>query len=335
MSRKTTGSPEESRRRVTLLAGGVGGAKMAEGLAALAGIELSVIGNVGDDEEFHGLWVSPDIDTLTYSLAGLIDRQQGWGLADEGHRALHMLARFGEDAWMSLGDRDLGLHIWRSMRRRRGERPSDIARDAAHALGVRSASGHGPHILLPTDERLQTRLRCATGWLSFQQYFVREKCTPEILELRFEGAETARPTPEALQAIHEAQIIVIAPSNPLVSIAPILAVPGLRAALQASSAPRIAISPLIAGEAVKGPASRMMRALGMRADVLGLAQHYLGLADLMVIDQIDRGFCAEMRRLGMKAACRSILMRDHVDKARLAHEVIEIAQQMIRQEHPA
>ena len=342
-----------TRQRVTLLAGGVGGAKMAEGLAALANVELSVIGNVGDDEEFHGLWVSPDIDTLTYSLAGLIDRQNGWGLADDAHRALDMLARLGEDSWMSLGDRDLGLHIWRSMRRRRGERPSDIARDAARALGVGAGRGagqdkgqdkgpgaqttgtHGPHILLPTDDRLQTRLRCATGWLSFQQYFVRERCAPEILELRFEGAETARPTPEALQAISEAEIIVIAPSNPLVSIAPILAVPGLRAAVLASSAPCIAVSPLIAGEVVKGPAIRMMRALGLRADVLGLAQHYQGLVDLMVIDPLDRGFCAEMQHLGMATACRSILMRDQADKTRLAAEVIEIAQQMIRQEQPA
>lgn len=305
--------------RVTLLAGGVGGAKMAEGLAALPDIDLTIIGNIADDDEFHGLWVSPDIDTLTYSLAGLIDRQQGWGVADESHRALDVLSRLGQDCWMSLGDRDFGLHIWRTMRRLRGDRPSQIAADAARALGVR------PRIVLPTDDRVQTRVRTDAGWLSFQEYFVREKCVPEIREIRFDGIETARPTPESLQAMGEADVIVIAPSNPLVSIAPILAVPGIAEALRNASAPRIAVSPFIAGKVVKGPADRMMAALGLRADAVGVAERYAGLADALVIDDLDSVLVPEISRLGLRPECRAILMRDQDDKRRLAADIMAIA----------
>lgn len=308
--------------RVTLLAGGVGGAKMAEGLAALPGIDLTIIGNIADDDEFHGLWVSPDIDTLTYSLAGLIDRQQGWGVADESHRALDVLSKLGQDCWMSLGDRDFGLHIWRTMRRLRGDRPSQIAADAARAFGIR------PRIVLPTDDAVQTRVRTDAGWLSFQEYFVREKCTPEIREIRFDGIEAARPTSEALQAIEQAQVIVIAPSNPLVSIAPILALPGIDAALRDASAPRIAVSPFIAGKVVKGPADRMMAALGLRADAVGVAERYVGLADALVIDDQDSVLALEIARLGLHPACRAILMRDQDDKQRLAADIMAIAAEL-------
>lgn len=304
---------------VTLLAGGVGGAKMAEGLAALADAELTVIGNVADDEEFHGLWVSPDIDTLTYSLAGLIDRRQGWGVADEGHRALEVLERLGQDCWMSLGDRDFGLHIWRTMRRRRGDRPSTIAADAARAFGVR------PRLVLPTDDRVQTRIRTDGGWIGFQEYFVRERCAPEVREIRFEGIEAARPTPEAIEAIGRAGLIVIAPSNPLVSIAPILAVPGIGEALRTAAAPRVAVSPFIAGKVVKGPADRMMAALGMRADVVGVAERYRGLVDMLVIDHADAALAPEVEARGIAAATLDILMRDQADKARLAAEVVGLA----------
>ena len=305
--------------RVTLLAGGVGGAKMAEGLAALPDIALTVIGNIADDDEFHGLWVSPDIDTLTYSLAGLIDRSQGWGGADEGHRALEMLSRLGQDCWMSLGDRDFGLHIWRTMRRGRGDRPSLIAQDAARALGV------GPRIVLPTDDRVQTRVRTDAGWLSFQEYFVREKCAPEIRELRFDGIDSARPTPEALAAITGADLLVLAPSNPLVSIAPILGINGITEAFRAAKAPKLAVSPFIAGKVVKGPAGRMMAALGMRADALGVAERYARLIDLLVIDDQDADLRDPIAALGMRAECRPILMRDQADKQRLAGELLELA----------
>ncbi|SDF38848.1 2-phospho-L-lactate transferase [Limimaricola pyoseonensis] len=309
-----------SPRKVCLIAGGVGGAKMAEGLAAHDDVALSVIGNVADDDSFHGLWVSPDIDTLTYSLAGRIDRAQGWGVADEGHRALETLKLFGADTWMSLGDRDFGLHIHRTMRRARGDRPSDIARDVARAFGVR------PAILLPTDDVVQTRMRTTDGrWLRFQEYFVRERCAPEIREIAFTGLDMARPTPEALAAIAAADLIVIAPSNPLVSIAPILGVPGIGDALRAATARKVAVSPFIDGRVVKGPADRMMAALGLRADALGVARRYRTLVDRLVIDHADAALSAEIAAEGPTPHCSDIMMQTQADKARLAREIIDLA----------
>ena len=306
-------------QKVTLLAGGVGGAKMAEGLAALAHVELSVIGNIADDEMFHGLWVSPDIDTLTYSLAGLIDRAQGWGVADESHRALSMLERLGSDTWMSLGDCDFGLHIYRTERLKQGHRRSDIARDIAAALGVTA------RLVLPTDETVQTRVRTDQGWLSFQEYFVKARCGPEVRELDYQGLSLALATPEAVAAISAADLIVIAPSNPLVSIAPIVQIAGIRQALDAAAAPVVAVSPLIAGKVVKGPADRMMQSLGMRADALGVAQHYQDYCDGIVIDRQDVDLIPEIEALGMRARCADILMISQSDKAALAAALIDMA----------
>lgn len=304
--------------QVVLLAGGVGGAKMAEGLAALEGVDLSIIGNVADDEEFHGLWVSPDIDTLTYTLSGLINREQGWGVNDEGSRALSMLERLGEDTWMFLGDHDMGLHIHRTRRRHNGERPSQIARDIADALGVKA------RLVLPTDDPLQTRVCGPDGWLSFQEYFVRARTDVEVSALSYEGAEEARPTPEALGAIARADLLVLAPSNPLVSIAPILAVPGIREAVEQSKALRVGVSPLIGGKVVKGPADRMMASLGMRADALGVAQQYAGLLDALVIDSQDTALIPEIEALPMAAPHTDIMMRNLQDKTRLARFLLNL-----------
>ncbi|VAW00091.1 Lactyl (2) diphospho-(5')guanosine:7,8-didemethyl-8-hydroxy-5-deazariboflavin 2-phospho-L-lactate transferase [hydrothermal vent metagenome] len=302
--------------KVTLLAGGVGGAKMAEGFDGVEGVELSVIGNVADDAEFHGLWVSPDIDTLTYSLANRIDRAQGWGVADESHRALDVLNELGEDTWMTLGDRDFGLHIYRSHALARGQSRSDIAAHVARVFGVTS------QIILPTDDVVQTRVRVASGWLTFQEYFVRERCRPEVLELEFEGIDAARPTPAALEAISTADLIVLAPSNPLVSIDPILNIPGIRAAISAAKAPKIAVSPLIEGKTIKGPAARMMTALGLRADALGVAQHYQGLITTLVIDHADSGLSEQISALDMAATCEQTLMQTRADKIALARAII-------------
>ncbi|MEO0678419.1 MAG: 2-phospho-L-lactate transferase, partial [Pseudomonadota bacterium] len=301
--------------RVTLLAGGVGGAKMAEGFAALADVELTIIGNVADDEEFHGLWVSPDIDTMLYTLAGRINRAQGWGVEDEGRRALDTLGDLGADTWMFLGDRDFGLHIYRTERLRRGDRPSDITRDIAAAFGLRS------RLLLPTDDRVQTRVRTAAGWLSFQEYFVRERCAPEVEALSFEGIDAARPTTEALTALHDADLIVIAPSNPLVSVAPILGVTGIAENIARASAPVFAVSPLIAGKVVKGPADRMMRALGHRADAVGVAERYRVIAQHFVIDSADEALSDEVTALGMVPHVTDIMMPDAAAKAALARHL--------------
>lgn len=306
------------QHRVTLLAGGVGGAKMAEGLAALPDVQLSVIGNVADDEAFHGLWVSPDIDTLTYSLGDVIDRTQGWGVADESHRALETLSRLGSDTWMSLGDRDFGLHIYRTLRRQRGDRPSTIARDIARAFGVRA------EILLPTDDIVQTQVRTDLGWLSFQEYFVRERCAPAVRAISFRGLDQARPTPEALHAIDTADLIVIAPSNPLVSIAPILSISGITEAIERSTARKIAVSPFIAGKVIKGPADRMMRALGERPDAVGIADRYQNIIDTLLIDHTDAALKADVEKRGLTPFCADILMQTQEDKTRLAGDVTDL-----------
>ncbi|MBW5801220.1 2-phospho-L-lactate transferase [Halomonas elongata] len=306
--------------RITLLAGGVGGAKLAEGLSAICPPErLSIIGNVADDQEFHGLWVSPDIDTLTYSLADLIDRQQGWGLAGESHRVLAGLERLGCDTWMSLGDQDISTHIFRTQLRRQGVRPSAIAQSIAESLGI------GTKLLLPTDDPLQTRVRTDQGWLAFQEYFVRERCRPEVREVHFEGATEACPTPEALEAIETADLLLIAPSNPVVSIAPILAVPGIRHAIEKSLAPRVAISPLIGGCTVKGPADRMLTAMGYRCSNTGVAASYAGLIDGLVIDSIDRTDRTALEAEGLQVMTTDTLMTCLEEKARLAEETLAFA----------
>ena len=303
--------------KITLLAGGVGGAKMAEGFDGLEGVELSVIGNIADDASFHGLWVSPDIDTLTYSLAGRIDRAQGWGVADESHRALSVLSELGDDTWMTLGDRDFGLHIYRSHALAQGQSRGEIAAHVARVFGVKS------HILLPTDDMVQTRVRVAAGWLSFQEFFVREQCKPEVLELAYEGIEAAKPTDAALAAIADADLIVLAPSNPLVSITPILEVPGIRSAVMAAKAKVVAVSPLIAGKVVKGPADRMMKALGLRADALGVAEYYMGVVDHMVIDTLDAGLSEEIMALGQGCTVLQTLMTERAEKEALAAGIVE------------
>ena len=303
--------------RVTLLAGGVGGAKMAEGFDELDGVELSVIGNIADDAEFHGLWVSPDIDTLTYSLSNRIDRGQGWGVKDESHRALSILEELGSETWMTLGDRDFGLHIYRTNALRQGKSRSEIATYVAQTFGVKC------QLILPTDDVVQTRVRVSKGWISFQQYFVREQCKPDVLELDFTNIVKAKPTQTALDAIGNAELIIIAPSNPLVSIDPIVNIPGLRDAIQSSPASTIAVSPLIDGKAVKGPAARMMESLDMRADALGVADHYKGLADKMIIDHADDALSEQIKSLGMDTQCEQTLMDSSHDKVALARAILQ------------
>ena len=306
--------------RVTLLAGGVGGAKLAEGLAEIQEVTLTVIGNVADDEEFHGLWVSPDIDTMIYTLSGRVNRDQGWGLADESNRALEMLNCLGVNTWMFLGDRDFGLHIYRTERLRNGDRPSDIVADISSQFGLNTK------IVLPTDSRVQTRVLTDSGWLSFQEYFVRERCQPEVLELMYDGLETSKITPEAEQALKEAELIVIAPSNPLVSVLPILKIPGFQAALQETAVPILAVSPLISGKALKGPADRMLTSLNYRADAVGVANFYENIANYYLIDDNDVKLSDEVSELGMKPYTADIIMPDLAGKVRVAREILEIYQ---------
>lgn len=308
----------ELSMKVVLLSGGVGGAKMAEGLYhSDFGRELSVIGNVADDMSFHGLWVSPDIDTLTYTLADLIDTNKGWGLKDETNNSLDALKRLGCDTWMYLGDKDFATHIYRTEQKQLGIRASVIAKHIAKQLGVTA------NILLPTDEVIQNRIRTKQGWLDFQSYFVKQGCQPEILEVELSGIEEARPTPESLSAISQADLIIIAPSNPIVSINPIINVPGMRSALKNAKAPVVAVSPIINGQTVKGPADKMMAAMNFSSDVLGVAACYQGLIDALVIDVQDRQFTAELEAQNLKVMVAPTLMKNRNDKVFLAQKIVD------------
>jgi LPPG:FO 2-phospho-L-lactate transferase len=307
---------------VVLLAGGVGGAKLAHGLQEQLGSRLVVVVNTADDVERHGLLVSPDHDTVMYTLAGLDNREWGWGLAGETFAAAGMLERYGEETWFRLGDRDLATHIVRTSRLRRGDRPTEIARDLQHALGVRA-------VVLPmSDEPVRTQVLTDDGWLDFQDYFVRLHQGPEVREVRFDGIEEARSTPEVDAALEAAEAIVIAPSNPFVSVGPILAVAGIEAGLQTArsrGAPVVAVSGIVGGVTLKGPADRMLASLGHEASALGVARQYTGIADVFVLDRLDQALEPDIRALGLRTLVTDTMMAGDAGRARLAAEVLEAA----------
>ena len=307
---------------ITLLAGGVGGAKAAEGLAASQYASgTRVVGNIADDEEFHGLWVSPDIDTLIYSLADKIDRQQGWGRKGETHQVLQELALLGQETWMTLGDLDLATHIYRTALKKQGVSASEITR--------RLAQYHGASlpILLPTDDVVQTKLHTDKGYLSFQEYFVREHCDAQVKRVEYVGAETATPCEATLEQIQNCDLVVIAPSNPIVSIGAILSVPGIAEALENTSAYVIAISPLIAGKTLKGPADQMLAAMGKPANSMGIYQCYQGFIDALVIDESDRQEASALHDLGVDVLVTPSLMSNTDEKRDLLSKVVDFALQ--------
>jgi LPPG:FO 2-phospho-L-lactate transferase len=305
-----------------LLAGGVGGARLAHGLQAHLGADLAVIVNTADDTERHGLLVSPDHDTVMYTLAGIDNREWGWGVAGDTFAAATMLARYGEPAWFKLGDRDLATHIVRTERRRRGDRPTDIALDLQRSLGVVAT------ILPMSDEDVRTHVRTDDGWLEFQDYFVRLHQEPEVREVRLDGIAEARATPEVEAALDEAEAIVIAPSNPFVSVMPILGVAGIEAGLQAARArgvPVIAVSGIVGGKALKGPADRMLMSLGHEASALGVARQYTGIADVFVLDSLDAELEPAIAALGLRTVVTDTIMAGDDGRARLAGEILAAA----------
>ena len=307
--------------KITLLAGGVGGAKMAEGFAALKNIDLSIIGNVGDDDEFHGLRVSPDIDTITYTLSGLVNRKQGWGLQNESLRALNMLERLGNKTWMTLGDTDFGLHIHRTQKLLQGSKASDIAQEVARKLGIKAK------IILPTDDKIRTQIKVKEGWISFQEYFVKRRCKPKILKLRYSGIKKAKINLDAIKAINSADFIVIAPSNPLVSIKPIIDIPEFKKFIKNSKKKVIAVSPIISGKTVKGPASKMLRQLGYKSDAFEALRFYKNICGNFVIDRSDRNLKDQFENSGLSCHLTNILMRSIKDKKSLAQKLIKILSQ--------
>ena len=303
--------------KVLALAGGVGGAKLAAGLQdALPPGELAVVVNTADDFDLWGLRICPDIDTVMYTLAGVANPETGWGIVDETFDSLDMLARYGEDTWFKLGDRDLATHVLRTARLRAGEPLTEITADLSAALGV------GSVILPMCDGPVATVLDTPDGPLEFQEYFVRRHQRDEVLGMRLRGIGDARPTDAVVQALAAADLVVLCPSNPIVSIGPILALRGMREALASSSVPTVAVSPIIGGRALKGPADRMLASLGHEVSPAGVARMYEGLVDGMVIDEVDEGERPGIEALGVRVLATSAVMRDGPDRARLAREVL-------------
>jgi LPPG:FO 2-phospho-L-lactate transferase len=310
--------------RVVCLAGGVGGAKLADGLQrAVAPGELTVIVNTGDDLERHSLAICPDHDTVMYTLAGMAGAQ-GWGIAGETWRVMGGLTRLGEGTWFRLGDKDIATHLYRTERLRRGESPTQVAIELGRALGIPS------RILPMTDEPVRTRVRTDDGWLDFQDYFVRLHQAPEVRGVRFEGADGAKITPEIADALQAAEAIVVAPSNPIVSIGPILAVPGMMEAIAAArhrGVRAVGVSGIVGGKALRGPADRMMVSLGEEATALGVARRYSAaeLLDTFVIDWLDEALAGDVRALGLEVVTTDTVMTDVGARARLAREVLAAA----------
>ena len=309
--------PDE--RPVLALSGGVGGAKLALGLArVLPPGNLTVVANTGDDFEHLGLHIAPDLDTLTYVLAGLDNPQTGWGRRDETWSFMAALGELGGETWFRLGDRDLAMHVERTRRLKTGETLSGITADLTRALGIRS------RILPMTDDAVRTRVETREGVLDFQHYFVGRQCAPQVTGFIFDGAELAVPQPDVVAALlhPDLRAVIICPSNPFISIDPILALPGLRRALTATAAPVIAVSPIIAGHAVKGPTAKMMAELGLTVDPVTVATHYQGIIDGYVMDGADSQMAA---MLDLPVETTRTLMQSLDDREALARIVLEFA----------
>jgi LPPG:FO 2-phospho-L-lactate transferase len=303
-----------------LLAGGTGGAKLAHGLQqVLEPGELTVIVNVADDTEFHGLLVCPDLDTILYTLAGLADAEQGWGVAGDTHTAMQMLERYGEETWFRIGDADLATHVHRAQLMRDGASLTDATAAMATALGV-------PSRLLPaTNDPVRTIVETDAGPLEFQTYFVRRRQVDAVRRLRFEGAADARPSTLALGAMAEAELLIIGPSNPLVSIGPILAIPGMQETLLSAGATKIGVSGIVAGQSIRGPADRMLATLGHEPTARGVAALYAGLIDRFVIDQADAELAPGIEALGMQVSILPTVMRSTAERAELARSILSLA----------
>ena len=301
------------------LAGGVGGAKLALGLThILPPNDLVIVVNTGDDEEFHGLHVSPDLDTVMYTLSGLADRERGWGLSGETFQALEMLSRYGVPTWFNLGDRDLATHIRRTQLLREGMSLSQVTRELCRRVGI-------SHTVAPmTDDLVRTMVEADEGVLAFQDYFVRLRCEPVARTVRFEGAVGASPSPVLDKALDNARAIVFCPSNPFLSIDPILAVGDVEEVIRRFNGPRLVVSPIVGGAAIRGPAAKMMRELGHPVSSIGVARKYAELCEHFVIDNADAGEADQIRALGMEPHVTNTVMNSTEEKIALAKYVLRI-----------
>jgi LPPG:FO 2-phospho-L-lactate transferase len=305
---------------IVALAGGTGAAKLLRGLARVTDpSRLFIVGNTGDDLEWWGLHVSPDLDSVAYALAGLLDGGRGWGVRDDTFHCLGAMERLGRETWFRLGDRDLATHLHRTLLLRAGASLTAATRAITDALGVAAR-------LAPmSDEPVRTELRTDKGWLSLEEFFVRERCAPDVLEVAYRGAPEARPGPGVLDAIGSADAIVVCCSNPVTSIGPILAVPGVVDALARAAAPVVAVSPIVGGRAVSGPAAKLLTARGLEASPRGVARAYRPWLDALVIDAADRRDAADLERDGVRAVIADALMPDAAAEARVARVVLDAA----------
>jgi LPPG:FO 2-phospho-L-lactate transferase len=303
--------------RVTALAGGTGAAKLLRGLAAcLSPGDLTVVGNTGDDTEVWGLHVSPDLDTVTYALAGLLDLGRGWGRVDETFRCLEAMAALGAPTWFNLGDRDLAQHLTRTAALRAGEPLSAVTARLAATLGVTAR-------LLPmSDQPVRTLVQTTEAQLTFQEYFVRDKALGDVVAVEYAGAAVARPAPGVLAAIGEADLVVVCPSNPVTSVGPILAVPGIATALAAARSV-VGVSPIVGGAPVSGPAGRLMRARGLDVSPVGVAAAYAPWLRALLIDARDGDATAVLERAGVRAVVTDVMMTDRAREVALARRVLE------------
>lgn len=306
--------------KVTALAGGIGASKFLLGLSRVMPPEdITIIANTGDDIELSGLRVCPDIDTVIYTLAGVINEETGWGVKQDTFECLKWIAQYTDAPWFNLGDRDLATHIYRTDALRQGQTLTEVTAHISRSLGVLS------RILPMTDRYTPTRVVTDKGEMHFQEYFVRHRCEPRIREIRFENIEQAKPSAEIERAIFDADAVIICPSNPFISIGPILAVPGIRLWLEQTEATLIAITPIIAGRALKGPAADMLHDLGHEVSALGVARVYCRIADVFVLDEADLKLRPAIESLGMRVMMTNTVMSSIEDKQRLAQEVLSAA----------
>lgn len=322
----TNNNASESASHILALSGGVGGAKLALGLSKIMPADqLTIVANTADDFEHLGLSISPDLDTVMYTLAGLNNKEQGWGLANESWNAMDALKVLGGDSWFNLGDRDLATHLERTLRLARGESLTEVTDYLCHQLGVK-------HRVLPmSNDPVRTQIKTQTTTLAFQEYFVREQCRPSITGFYFKGIEQAQAQQEFIDLLNSDKLkaIVVCPSNPFVSVEPILSLPEVREAMKQSAAPVIAVSPIVAGFSIKGPAAKMMQELDMPATATAVAQYYGDLLDGFVLDESDRELIESIASSECKVCCTATIMNSLDDRIELAEKVVSFAEQLV------
>ena len=304
---------------ITTLAGGVGAARFLQGLVhVVPPEEIVTIVNTGDDIEFYGLHISPDVDIVTYTLAGIVDEEKGWGIRGDTFNCLEMLRKYGYETWFMLGDKDLATHIHRTLLLKSGLKLSEVTEKIRKALGVKVK------IIPMTDDKVQTKIVTNVGEMHFQEYLVKRKAQDPVLDVKFEGIERAEPAPGVIEAILNADGIIICPSNPIVSIGPILSIKGVKEALKKTKAKIVAISPIVRGAPIKGPADKLMQGLGIEVSALGIAKIYKNFLDALVIDNVDRDLKPKIEEIGIKVHVTDTIMRTLESKIKLAKETFKL-----------